>query len=156
MNVTIRRAEESDIRTIQEFGSKLLNFERENYDPSLNEDWAFSDEARAKYLDAIHNRYVVIAEIDGRAVGFLIGNIIKSENGNARNIKQANLQNIFVDKSHRNAGIGEKLVNDFFVHCRNEKVNRINVSVLAANKNAVGFYNKVGFAPRSINLSMDF
>ena len=152
MDIIIRRAKASDITTIQEFGSKLLNFERENYDSSLDENWAFSDEAKAKYLNAIQNRYVSIAEIDNQPVGFLIGSIITPTGDDARQIKQANLQNIYVDEKMRKAGIGRRLLDDFKQYCKNEGVTRLNVSVLTANTTATDFYYNNGFKPRSLNL----
>lgn len=155
MNIIIRRAEVSDLETVQKFGSKLLNFEREKYDSSLDEGWAFSDEAEAKYLNAIQNRYVSIAEADGRPVGFLIGNIVTPTIKDARQIKQANLQNIYVDENMRKTGIGKKLIDEFEKYCRGEGVIRLNVSVLAANKAAIDFYYNNGFKPRSFNLSRE-
>lgn len=155
MKTLIRKATVSDIDTIQDFGSKLLNFERENYDPSLDANWALSDEAKAKYLNAIETKYVTIAEIEGRPVGFLIGSILEQKAGDARQIKQAYLQNLYVDKNSRKSGIGKELVEDFKNYCRNEGVKRLNVSVLAANEVAVKFYGATGFEPRSINLSQD-
>ena len=155
MNEIIRRAKESDITTIQEFGSKLLNFERENYDSSLDKNWAFSDEAKTKYLDAIRNRYVSIAEVDGQPVGFLIGTIITPTNNSARQIKQANLQNIYVDEDMRKTGLGKKLIEDFRQYCRSNGVVRLNVSVLARNTTATDFYYNNGFEPQSLNLSQE-
>jgi ribosomal protein S18 acetylase RimI-like enzyme len=155
MDIVLRRATESDIEIVQAFGAKLLNYERENYDPSLDKDWAFSDEAKGKYLAAIKEKYVLIAEAGGRPAGFLIGGIMPVKPGDARPIKQAYLNNIYVDESQRGAGIGERLVEEFKTYCKNEGVSRIGVSVLAANETANRFYNKVGFTPRSINLSLD-
>ena len=152
MNATIRRAKASDITIIQEFGSKLLNFERENYDSSLDKNWAFSDEAKTKYLDAIQNKYVSIAEIGGQPVGFLIGNVIEPTSNSARQIKQANLKNIYVDENMRKTGLGKKLIEDFKQYCKNNDVIRLNVSVLATNITATEFYNNCGFKPRSLNL----
>ncbi len=80
--------------------------------------WAFSDEAKAKYLNAIQNRYVSIAEIDGQPVGFLIGSIIAPTSNDARQIKQANLQNIYVDENMRKADVGKKLIDDFRRYCK--------------------------------------
>ncbi len=150
-NINIRKAEEADIGLIQDFGSKLLNFERENYDSSLDANWAFSEEARKKYLEAIREKYTIIAECDKKPVGFLIANIIDLQPGNARLIKQANLQNIYVDEAYRSLGVGEKLVNCLKEYCTDYEVNRLNVSVLAENDVAIHFYQKVGFIPRSIN-----
>ena len=39
----------------------------------------------------------------------------------------------------------------FKKHCQDEDVKRLNVSVLAANKAAVNFYNSVGFQTRTLN-----
>ena len=155
MKITIRKATEADINTIQTFGSKLLNYERENYDPSLDGDWAFTDQAKAIYLKAIQEQYVIIASIDDAPAGFLIGNIIQPKPQDARKIKQANLQNVYVDESQRRSGIGKQLVDTFKKYCVKEGVNRLNVSVLAANKTALSLYEKTGFRPRSINLSQE-
>ena len=84
-----------------------------------------------------------------------IAKIIDITPGSARPIKQAYLENIYVVGSARKSGIGAKLVADFQDYCKKEGVNRINVSVLAANTTAVDFYQKVGFSPRSLNLSQD-
>ena len=153
MSVFIRRAKTSDIEIVQEFGSKLLNFERENYDSSLSSGWAFSSEAKDRYLDAIQNEYVILAEMDKRPVGFLIGSIIEPKASSARQIKQAYLKNVYVDEDFRKNGIGKMLIEDFKEYCQNNNVKQLNVSVLAANETAVGFYNAIGFRPRSLNLS---
>ena len=153
--VTIRRAVDSDIDTVQMFGSKLLDFERENYDSSLDKNWAFSDEAKEKYLVAIREKYVAIAEADNQPIGFLIGNIIPPRPGDARQIKQAYIQNIYVEEKQRSTGVGRKLIEEFKSYCEKESVNRLNVSVLATNKVANDFYKRVGFNPRSINLYLD-
>ncbi len=156
MNISIRRASESDIDIVQEFGSKLLNFERENYDPSLDKNWALSEEAKQKYLAAINDQYVLIAEVSGQPVGFLIASVSAPKAGNARPIKQAYLQNIFVEEKMRSTGVGGKLLEELKAYCKSEAVTRLGVSVLAANKTAVDFYKKTGFTERSINLAMEF
>lgn len=155
MSISIRRAKPSDIETIQQFGSKLLNFERENYDASLDSNWALSDEAKVRYLDAIQNKYVIIAELEEQPIGFLIGSIIEPKASDARQIKQAYLQNIYVDEDFRKTGAGKQLVAAFKKYCQDEGVKRLNVSVLAANEIAIKFYNIVGFKPRSLSLSQE-
>lgn len=155
MNISIRRAEASDLEIVQKFGSELLNYERKAFDSSLDENWAFSDEAKKKYLAAINEKYVTIAEKDNRAIGFLIGSILSPKAGDARPIKQAFLQNIYVDEAERKTGIGNELLEDFKNYCIEEGVSRLNVSVLAKNEVAISFYQKSGFKPRSINLSME-
>ena len=154
-DITIRRATEEDVETIQRFGFELLDFERQNWDPTLDAKWPFTEEGKQKYLAAIRNKYTIIAEKDGEPVGYLIGKIIDASPDSARPIKQAYLENIYVSESVRGANIGGEIFASFKTYCKSEGVSRINVSVLAANENAVKFYEKVGFSPRSINLSQE-
>jgi ribosomal protein S18 acetylase RimI-like enzyme len=154
-DISIRRATESDIKTIQQFGFELLDFERKNWDPSLDTKWPFSKEGEEKYLSAIKNKYTIVAEKDGEPVGYLIGKIIDISPDSARPIKQAYLENIYVSESLRGANIGSEIFANFKDFCKKEGVSRINVSVLAANENAVEFYKNSGFSPRSINLSQE-
>lgn len=106
-------------------------------------------------MAAIREKYVIIAEEDGAPVGYLIGSITAPKVGDARGIKQANLQNIYMNEERREMGIGKMLLDDFRSYCRSEGVERLNVSVLADNKVAVDFYEENGLRPRSINLSQD-
>ena len=154
-NITIRRATLKDLKTIQQFGYKLLDYERQNWDSALDVNWPFSKEGEQKYRTAITDKYTIIAEKDKKPVGYLIGKVIDAAPGSARHIKQAYLENIFVSDSDRKSGVGTKLIADFKDYCKKEGVNRINVSVLAANTTAVDFYQKTGFLPRSLSLSQE-
>ena len=155
MDISIRRAVEADLPVIQALASGLLNYERENFDSSLDANWTFSEEAKKKYLVAINEKYTIIAENDGEPVGYLIGKIFSTPADSARVIKQAMLENIFVNAELRGSGIGQKLIQKFLDYCRSEGVDRVNVSVLAKNENTIKFYEKTGFLPRSLNLSME-
>jgi len=155
MNISIKKATEADLPAIQSLASGLLNYERENFDSSLKSQWAFSDEAKEKFLKAISEKFVAIADVDGKASGYLIGKILDASAGSARSIKQAYLENIFVIEEFRGNSIGEKLFAEFEAFCKREGVSRINVCVLAANEGACNFYKKTGFLPRSLNLSKD-
>ena len=154
-NIIVRRATLEDIKTIQQFGYKLLDYERQNWDSALDVNWPFSKEGEQKYRTAITDKYTIITEKDGKPVGYLIGKVVDAAPGSARHIKQAYLENIFVSDSDRKSGVGVKLIVDFRDYCKKEGVSRINVSVLAANTIAVDFYQKVGFSPRSLSLSQE-
>ena len=154
-NIIVRRATLEDIKTIQQFGYKLLDYERQNWDSALDVNWPFSKEGEQKYRTAITDKYTIIAEKGGKPFGYLIGKVVDAAPGSARHIKQAYLENIFVSDSDRKSGVGVKLIVDFRDYCKKEGVSRINVSVLAANTIAVDFYQKVGFSPRSLSLSQE-
>ncbi len=154
-NIIIQRATLDDLETIQQFGYKLLEYERQNWDPALDPNWPFSKEGEQKYRTAIAEKYTIIAKKDNKPIGYLIAKIIDITPNSARPIKQAYLENIYVEDSARNSNIGSMLISELKTYCKKESVNRINVSVLAANEAAVNFYQKVGFSPRSLNLSQD-
>ena len=154
-DITIRHATTDDIETIQKLGFELLDFERKNWDPSLDANWPFSEEGKKKYLAAIENKYTIIAEKDGEPVGYLIGKLIDISPDSARPIKQAYLENIYVSESMRGANIGSEIFANFRDYCKSEGVSRINVSVISDNENAIKFYKNVGFSPRSISLSQE-
>ena len=154
-NITTRRATLEDLKTIQRFGYELLDYERQNWDPAVDINWPFSKEGEQKYRSAITDKYTIIAEKDKKPIGYLIGKIVDIAPGSARPIKQAYLENIFVSDSARKSGVGAKLIAEFKDYCKKEGVSRINVNVLVANTNAVDFYQKVGFSPRSLSLSQE-
>lgn len=153
--IIIRRATESDIEIVQQFGYELLDFERKNWDNSLDPKWPFTESGKQKYLEAIKDKYTIIAEMDGKSVGFLIGKIIKAPAGGARHLSQARVENIYLNEGVRGSGIGAKLIENFRDFCYSNDVNRLDVSVLADNEAAVEFYKKMGFKPRSLNLSQE-
>ena len=154
-NITIRRATTDDIKTIQQLGFELLDFERKNWDPSLDAKWPFSEKGKKKYLEAIENKYTIIAEKDGKPVGYLIGKLIDVSSDSARPIKPAYLENIYVSESMRGANIGSEIFANFKDYCKSEGVSRINVSVISDNEDAIKFYENVGFSPHSISLSQE-
>ena len=155
MNTTIRRATIDDLKTIQQFGYQLLEYERNNWDPDLKLDWPFSDQGKNAYTKAINDGYTTIAEIDEKPVGFLIGSIKRPKVGNARQITVAQLENIFVNEDARVRGVGKKLADEFKTYCIAEKVDKLNVVVNSENVEAIKFYKKIGFIPSRMILSQD-
>lgn len=154
-DITIYCATLDDLKIIQQFGYELLDYERRNWDSTLDPNWPFSKDGEQKYRTAITDKYTIIAKKDGEPVGYLIAKIIDISPDSARPIKQAYLENIYATNSARKSSVGTMLISNFKTYCKKEGVNRINVSVLAANTTAINFYQKVGFSPRSLNLSQE-
>ncbi len=155
MDVIIKRAKINDLETVQQFGYRLLEYERNNWDPDLELDWPFSEQGKDAYTKAINDGYTIIAEIDGRPVGFLIGSIRRPKAGTARQITAAQLENIFVNEDARVKGVGKKLAEEFKKYCLAEKVDKLNVVVNSENVGAIEFYKKIGFLPSRMILSQD-
>jgi ribosomal protein S18 acetylase RimI-like enzyme len=154
MNIRVRKATENDIVFIQGFGNKLAQYEKQ-FDPTINVDYPFTKTAKERYLRAIDGGYVTIAYDEKKPVGFLIGTIAINGKDTARNITQATLHNIYVEREYRGKGIGEMLAEDFRKYCKENGVNRLYVGVNSENSLAIKFYEKVRFLPCTIYLSQD-
>lgn len=146
----IRRAELKDLPIVQKLGYQLLETERQGWDPTLDSSWAKGEGGRKMYLDAIENKYVVLAEDDGEVVGYLIGKVHFPDKQAARHIVIARLINIYVDETHRHQGVGKKLFDHFYEHCLEQGVEDLEVLVSAKNENAIEFYKKQSFTPKRI------
>ena len=155
MNVKIRRAELDDLKEIQQFGYQLLKYEHDNWDNTLELDWPFSEQGEAAYIKAIKEKYAAIAEVAGEPVGFLIGSVKHPDPKSARQITTAQLENIFVDKKVQGQGIGKQLAQEFKKYCLAEGVNTINVTVNSRNNQAIQFYEKIGFLPSRVFMSLN-
>jgi len=155
MSITVRIANMADLKTIQKLGFELLDFERQNWDPTLDTDWPFSEEGKANYEKAIKEKYTIIAEEDGKPIGYLIGSIRPPIKGGARHITTAQLENIYIDSNYRRSRVGKKLFEHFASYCKKQKVDAMNVMVNAKNDNAISFYKKVGFSPSRISFSQE-
>ena len=59
--MNIRKANLNDLVAICDLNNQLFKLEKENYDPTLVEDWPLSDEGREYFTDLINNHYVIVA-----------------------------------------------------------------------------------------------
>ena len=94
---TIRTATLADLKTIQEFNHALCKKEHEEYDPTINPDYPFSPEGEAYFRSKIESEdsLALIAEIDGKPVGYLVGEILPSEDYRTP-IKMAEVENMYI------------------------------------------------------------
>ena len=72
----IRRAEIKDVQAVQHLNNALINYEIENGFDNYIKDWALSEESKNYFLDLIKNQFVVVAEVDGKIVGYLLDQFI--------------------------------------------------------------------------------
>lgn len=149
---TIRRATIEDIATIQNLNNELFNYEiRNNFDNYLK-DWSLGEESKLYFRELIENQFVILAEIDKKAVGYLAGSIYNDETYSYYEGKTAELENMFVLEDYRKYGIGSKLVNSFIEWCTKNEVKQIFVTASIKNDNAINFYQKQGF--ENLNLTL--
>ena len=110
-----------------------------------NEDWDYASDLNAKkeWMEQF------IAEVDGKAIGFI--NIIDPylEESNYWGEVDKNLKAIDIwigEKDFLNKGFGTQMMYTALDHClRNGKVCGVLIDPLETNKDAIRFYKRIGF-----------
>jgi len=151
--IVIRQATIKDLNEILRFNLELFKKERREYDKLLDVSWTYGVEGKKYFRGRIKKKdgFVVVAESGGRVIGYLCGGLNKMESYRIQK-KHAELENMFVEKKFRGKGIGGKLTESFFTWCKENKVERVSVSASFDNKEAVAFYERMGFKGYSIML----
>jgi len=151
-NVFIRKATLEDLSTIQELNNSLFKLEKENYDPTLVNDWPLSEEGKDYFLDLINNHYVIVALLDNNIVGYLAGSI--EEKGSYVEVQYGEINNMLVKDEYRGYGVGKLLINNFKEYCKSNNISDIKVVASYKNKNAIEFYHKNGFEEFDLTLTV--
>lgn len=90
------------------------------------------------------NRKAIVAEQDGKIIGYLLGYIQKRP-PIFKTSHQAHITDIAVISSKRNKGVGTKLLDAFSNWAREKKMKYVTLGVLPENKSGIKFYQKQGF-----------
>jgi GNAT superfamily N-acetyltransferase len=96
---------------------------------------------------------VLVATEDSSVVGHLIGTF--SPVSSMWTAARAELVSTHVAPPYRGQGIGGRMVEDFITWGRERGAARLHVSAYAANSPAIRFYQRYGFVPLSIELTLD-
>jgi ribosomal protein S18 acetylase RimI-like enzyme len=146
----IRKAELNDLWGIQKLNQDLFNHDF-NFDKTLDLKWPTKNEDYYKKRIKEEKSIAFVAEYEKKIIGYLIGCIKKPED--YRTVKLiAELENMLIEESYRKKGIGKMLINNFIKWVKENKINRIKVSVYDKNTNAIEFYKKTGFTNYSLTL----
>ena len=139
MTFVIRRAEPKDVPAILRLIRKLADYER------LLEHVEIDDErVRESFFAESPKAFCDIAEIEGKAVGYAIWFYSYSTFTGRHGIY---LEDIYVEPEHRGAGIGKALLAALAKRCVDEKLTRLEWSVLDWNEPSIGFYRALGAVP---------
>jgi len=138
----IRKATLKDLQRIQELNNELFDLELANFDKYLIKDWPLSKEGKKYFENAIKESFVIVAEIDDKVVGYLLG---EESDIPYYNFKIAELCNMCIDSNYRKQGIGNALYNEFERAFREQGVTHFMVTASFKNENAKSFYKKMGF-----------
>lgn len=121
------------------------------HDPTVNIGWAEA-EGEPYYAEAVADpaSLALVAEDDGDVIGHLIGRFQAASS--LRPVGTAVLESIRVRPACRGTGVGTGLVESFGDWARSKGATRATVTAYAANERAVRFYERHGFAQRSVIL----
>ena len=134
--MTIRPAKQSDRELVRELWQE---FEEELGGPEyLRESW---DEAWSDLSETIRSGVALIAEEDGRAVGFafcVLGDVGR---------RTAHVTDLYVRPDARNHGTGTDLLMALVEPAREAGLDHVSLEVLVRNSEARRLYDRLGFAP---------
>ena len=139
----IRRANLADLKRIQELNNELFELELANFDKYLIKNWPLSKEGEDYFKNAIKESFVVVAEIDNKVVGYLLG---EESSVPYYNFQIAELCNMCIDSNYRKQGIGNLLYKEFEKFYKEQGITHFMVTASFKNESAKAFYKKMGFS----------
>ncbi len=151
--IEIRRGTADDIPGLVASSAGLFAEDAGTRDATLNIQWpAQHGAASYETVLADPDRAVFVADLDGRVVGhvsaFVDGPI------DIRPVRSAKLLSLYVFPEHRSSGVGGRLVDAFKEWALTMGAQRFTVTAYATNTDAIRFYQRNGFAPKSLELEL--
>ena len=113
-----------------------------------------SDEPYPKddFLKDIANRMVYVAKIQDLVAGYVVLSVLEKEGPGTVSKKQMRISSICVEEAVRGQGIGREMVADVRALAKAFGCQELILGVHPENDHGVGFYQKCGFAIRTINM----
>ena len=138
-DVVTRIIRKEDYDRIVEIDAKITQRRRMNY-------------FRRKVFMALdHEEQLVtslVAEVEGRVVGFIMGNVFIGEFGIPETT--ATIDTLGVDPEHQHQGIAQALMEEFVTTVRKAGVERITTQVRWNDVDLLRFFNTQGFTPAKV------
>jgi ribosomal protein S18 acetylase RimI-like enzyme len=146
-------AESGDVGALVRLSSALFREDAGIRDPYTDVGWP-RRHGRDHFLSLISHKdaLCLLAKSGSKPVGYLAGYV--GEPTTVRPVKVAELQSMYVEARDRGRGGGSALVAEFLSWAGVRAAERVAVTAYASNGDALGFYARRGFRPRSITLEM--
>ena len=144
-NLTIRRAASSDAEEIVEL-RLLLQEHAEKSNPLI---WRTTEEGKRLLKQKVENDladsniHVLLAEADGEIIGYVQGEVTSRSEYMPRTVGQISL--MYVVKQSRRKGVGRRLMKELCKFFDSNKAEDLTVRYIIGNKEAEGFWRKLGF-----------
>jgi len=131
--VPVRGIQEADLRALVEIDRQITGRDRSGY--------------LARKLDeAIHEsdvRISLVAEVDGRAVGFVMARVDFGEFGLVEPTAVIDTLGVHVD--YRNQGVGHALLSQLLVNLLTLRVERVRTDIEWSDHELLAFFDRCGF-----------
>ena len=142
---TIRRAASSDAKKIVEL--RLLSQEHaEKSNPLI---WRITEQGKKLLKQKVENDLadnnimVLLAEADGKIVGYVQGEVTSRSDHTPRTVGHVSL--MYVVKQFRRKGVGRRLMKELCKFFNSNKAEDLTVRYIIGNKEAEEFWRKLGF-----------
>ncbi|HEY1488802.1 MAG TPA: GNAT family N-acetyltransferase [Micromonosporaceae bacterium] len=161
MALIVEVATDADIPAIIASAEALVATDAGRYDADATDlGWAArTGPAYCQALLSSDDNLVLLARESGDdgENGVVVGHLVARLGGpsSVHPVRVAELESIHVYPDHRGRGVGERLVAEFLVWAGRKGADRASVTAYAANAGALRFYQRHGFAPRSVVLDRD-
>ena len=106
----------------------------------------------ARFLDAIKQRQLYVAKLDGTVVGYVLLKIRNYDWPGVVRRKVMVVDEFCVHESCRGSGIGKRMMEETHALAMAFRCTDMQLGVYPQNDDAVGFYQKCGFTIRSIEM----
>jgi ribosomal protein S18 acetylase RimI-like enzyme len=153
-NLTIRRVASSDVERIVKL-RLLLQEHAEKSNPLI---WRITEEGKGLLKQTVENELadssvqVLLAEVDGEIIRYVQGEVTRRSDHMPRTVGQISL--IYVLKQSRRKGVGKRLVKELCKFFNSNKAEDLTVRYIIGNKEAEGFWRKLGFESIILTSSM--
>ncbi|MEU9272723.1 GNAT family N-acetyltransferase [Streptomyces sp. NPDC048253] len=155
IETVIRRAEERDVPGLVECSAGLFAEDGGTRDPAgINVNWPreHGPERFRQNLE-VPERLTLVAEAEYQIVGHLTA--VLSGASPMKPIATATLVSMYVTPERRREQIGARLVAGFMAWAKEQQAHRVDVTAYASNPDAIKFYERHGFAAKSVILEAD-
>jgi GNAT superfamily N-acetyltransferase len=151
--VVVRTAGHADVDGLVSCSRALFAEDAGTRDPSIDVDWP-REHGRQRFTAGIDDpdRLLLVADRHGEVVGHLTGAV--TEASAMRPVRVATLVSMYVRPAYRRERTGGRLVRAFRVWAKEQGAELAEVTAYASNAEARRFYERNGFAEKSVTLEL--
>ena len=154
--VEIRPATEAELDAILALAAQTLDHHVVG-DPHVFEPVSDPAEERARFSQMLHDTSagVLVAILAGRPVGYAVLIVAATPSvPGLRPRRVLRVEDLGVDKEHRRAGIGRRLMDEALAQARSKGLDAVELNVFAFNEGAISLYQSLGYQTTSLRMRL--